>query len=197
MTIGLLSLASKAKYSPCQISLCDLFISQDRGEHYLPDLTDKLYSNNPEIVEDACNAIYTWFVYHNSGLAIIEPSFELIDNMISLFVSRRLSGLNGSIACILNLLVTIPALLDKSRLNRLILGVRYILNETNLASQKDIDAHSISISEYRWYRGQVYRIARELDLIYSIRFPDLYPPILSEWKEASSQEIWSEIRSIW
>jgi SIR2-like domain len=197
MTIGLLSLASKTKYSPCQISLCDLFISQDRGEHYLPDLTDKLYSNNPEIVEDACNAIYTWFVYHNSGLAIIEPSFELIDNMISLFVSRRLSGLNGSIACILNLLVTMPALLDKSRLNRLILGVRYILNETNLASQKDIDAHSISISEYRWYRGQVYRIARELDLIYSIRFPDLYPPILSEWKEASSQEIWSEIRSIW
>lgn len=197
MTTDLLSIVSKAKYSPCQISLCYLFISQDRSELYLQDLTDKLYSNNPDTIKDACNAIYNWFIYYNSGLEIAEPSFELVDNMISLFVARRWLGLNHYIVSVLSLIATIPDLLDTNRLNRLISGVRYILDETNLASQEDIDTHSIPINEYRWYRGQVYRIARELDLIYSIRFPDLYPPILSEWKEASSQEIWSEIRSIW
>jgi SIR2-like domain len=197
LTTDLLSIVRKAEYSPCQISLCYLFISQDRSELYLQDLTDKLYSNNSDIIKDACNAIYNWFIYYNSGLEITKPSFELIDSMINLFVGRRWLGLNHYIVGILSLIATIPDLLDTNRLNRLISGVRYILDETNLASQEDIDTHSIPINEYRWYRGQVYRIARELDLIYSIRFPDLYPPILSEWKEASSQEIWSEIRSIW
>jgi hypothetical protein len=197
LTIDLLSLVRKAKYSLCQVSLCDLLISQDKSENYLQDFTDKLYSNNPDTIKDACNATCNWFVYYNSGLAIVEPSFELIDHIISLFVSRRLSGLNYYTAVVLRLLATMPDLFDTNRLSRLISGVRYLLDETNLASQKNINANSIPTSEYRWYRGQIYRIARELDLIYSIRFPDLYPPILSEWKEASSQEIWSEIRSIW
>ena len=196
LTIELSSIVRKAEYSPCQISLCYLFI-QGRSEPYVQDLTDKLYSNNPNTIKDACNAIYNWFIYYNSGLEITEPSFELIDSIISLFVGRRWSGLNHYIVCILSLIATIPDLLDTNRLNRLMSGVRYILDETNLGDRKEISSSTIPSSEYRWYRGQVYRIARELDLIYSIRFPDLYPPILSEWKEASSQEIWSEIRSIW
>jgi hypothetical protein len=197
LTTDLLSIVRKAEYSPCQISLCNLFISEDKSEECLQDLTNKLYSNNPDTIKDACYAIYTWFLYYNSGVKIVDPSFELIDNMISLFMSRRWLGLNYYIVGILSLLAAIPDLLDINQLSRIIFGVRYMLDETNLAIEKDINAHSIPSSEYRWYRGQVYRIARELDLIYSIRFPDLYPPILSEWKEASSQEIWSEIRSIW
>ncbi len=198
LTIDLLSIVRQAEYySPCQISICYLFTSQDRSETYLQDLSDKLYSNNPDTIKDACNAIYNWFIYYNSGLEIIEPSFELIDSIISLFVGRRWSGLNHYIVVILSLIATIPDLLDENRLNRLISGVRYILDETNLGDREEISSFTIPSSEYRWYRGQVYRIAYELDLIYSIRFPDLYPLILSEWKEASSQEIWSEIRSIW
>jgi SIR2-like domain len=197
MTIDILGIVRKAEYFPCQLSLCYLFITQDRPDEYSQGLTDKLYSNNTDAIEDACQAIYIWFVYDKSGLEIIEPSFKLIDNMISLFISRRWLGLSGYIINILRLMVTIPDLLDTERLNRLISGVRYILDETNLGNRKEISNSTIPRSEYRWYRGQVYHIARELDLIYSIRFPDLYPPILSEWKEASSQEIWSEIRNIW
>lgn len=166
-------------------------------DRLLADLTDKIYRSNSDDIEDATWGIYTWVVYYSSGIDVPEPPRELIDATISLFVTRREPGFNYYIKLILSLITAIPDLLDINQLSQLVSGVKYILYETILDKRDKIDKNIIPAKKCRSYRTQAYEIAHQLDLIYSIRFPESSPPIIDKWKENSVNEIWPEIKSLW
>jgi SIR2-like domain len=161
------------------------------------ELKNKIYSSSLDLIEEGVKGIYNWLIYYNSSIEVPEPPRELIDSTISLFVSRRHPGFALYLELILSLITAIPDLLDTNQLAQILSGVEYILAETTLTKRGKRDKYIITNQKCRLYRGLAYDIAYQLDLIYSIKFPDFYPSIITQWKENSINEIWPEIKSLW
>jgi hypothetical protein len=168
-----------------------------KQERISEELKNKIYSSSLDLIEDGARGIFNWVLYYNSSIEVPEPPRQLIDSAISLFVSRRHPGFDLYLKLILSLITAIPDLLDINQLSQLLSGVEYILAETTLTKREKRDKYIIPNQKCRLYRGLAYEIAYQLDLIYSIRFPESYPSIIAQWKENSANEIWPEIKSLW
>jgi hypothetical protein len=178
--------------------LIDLMQQGDTEKKRLSEeLKNSIYSSSLDLIENGARGIYDWFIYYNSSIEIPKPPCELIESVISLFVSRRYPGLDLYIKLILSLITAIPDLLNIGQLSQLLSGVEYILAETNLSKREKTDRYIIPNQKCRLYRGLAYEIAYQLDVIYSVRFPDHVPSIIAQWKKDSLNEIWPEIRSLW
>lgn len=197
IVLKLVNIIRDLEYSKPRLSLCLAMIDSYDLQLLSEEIKEQIYSSNLDAIDDAIWGIYSWIIYYKSDLPVPEPPSELIDIMISLFIARRQPGFNGYIESIVNLIMVIPDLLNLSQLGNLISGIRYILNETDSTKQENRDESIIPPKKYREYRGLAYRMAHQLDLIYSIRFPDSYPSLINQWKEASLNETWAENKSLW
>jgi hypothetical protein len=166
-------------------------------ERISEELKNKIYSSSLDLIEDGGRGIFNWVLYYNSSIEVPEPPRDLIDSTISLFVSRRHPGFDLYLKLILSLITVIPDLLDINQLSQVLSGIEYILDETILMKREKRDKYTIPNQKCRFYRGLAYEIAYQLDLVYSIRFPESYPAVITHWKDNSVNEIWPEIKSLW
>jgi hypothetical protein len=183
-----------------------LYLDPDVDHSSISKISQKLRiglaSSTPEELEWATNALIYWLAFsHRHDLPT--PSPDLLGELVTRVFTRRQPGLNFSLNSINSLMDMMPELFSSEHLDKLCIGLEYLLKETKFPCFEELKillGHQqlplIPTSERRLYRQYCSCLANHIYHLLKDNGRNI-PEILIAWKNDSEIDILPEVRKIW
>jgi hypothetical protein len=180
-----------------------LMLDPNKYEDIKGSIRMGLLSSDGDEVTSALTGVYCWANYNNIFKDVLKIPQELIDELILKITLRQQPELDLAIKVLINIIKTVPDMLQEEQAKNVCLASEFLLQETKLPKNPELlelkkEEHNkvISLDEITTYRELSSRLAFDLKNWY-VKKNKAIPEVIQKCEETYVSDCLPEVRKIW